>query len=107
MYSPAAELTALGRHKENMRAKPYQIIAWSQLAGGAAGIAVLLPLAAFQNVAPLGAGYYVQAAAGFLFAAWAGWKLLRRKPLGRELSLVVQLLQIAQVTAAGWMLQYA
>jgi hypothetical protein len=90
-----------------MRAKPYQIIAWSELAGGTAGVAVLLPIAAFQNVARLGAGYYVQAATGFLFAAWAGWRLLQRKPLGRELSLAVQLLQIVQITAAGWMVQYA
>src|SRR6476619_51501 len=90
-----------------MRLKPNQIIAWSELGGGIAGIAVLLPIAAFQNVARLGVGYYVQATAGFLLAAWAGWRLLRNEALGRELSLTVQLLQVVQLTAAGWMLQYA
>jgi hypothetical protein len=90
-----------------MKAKPYQIIAWSQLGGGIAGVVVLLPTIAFQNVARLGAAYYVLATTGFLFAAWAGWLLLRKKALGRELSLAVQVLQIVQITAAGWMVQYA
>ncbi|HEY5021720.1 MAG TPA: hypothetical protein VII30_04445, partial [Gemmatimonadaceae bacterium] len=75
--------------------------------GGLVGLVVLLPLAAIQRVALLGPMYYLGAGLGFLGALVAGVLLLRRKQLGRELSLVVQLLQVVQLTALGWMIHYA
>lgn len=89
-----------------MSAKPYQVIAWSQMCGGIIGAAILLPIAALQRVAPVGVAYYLPAAGAFLVAAWAGWRLLYKQAFGRELSLAVQLLQVVQLTAAGWMFQY-
>lgn len=90
-----------------MMRKSLQIVAWSELLGGAAGLFVLLPIAALQHVASLGPGYYVIAVAGFSVAIAAGWGLLRHRPLGRPLSLVVQSLQVVQCIAGSWMIQYA
>ena len=84
-----------------------RLIAWSELLGGLAGLVVLLPVAAIQRVASLGPIYYLGAGLGFLVASVAGVLLLRRKPFGRELSLVVQLLQVVQLTGFGWMIHYA
>jgi predicted membrane protein len=83
------------------------LIAWSEFLGGVVGLLVLLPIAAIQRVAPLGPAYYLGAGLGFIFAIIAGWRLLRRQSLGRELSLIVQLLQVVQITALGWIVQYA
>ena len=90
-----------------MNRKWDRLIAWSELLGGLAGLVVLLPVAAIQRVASLGPMYYLGAGLGFLAASVAGVLLLRRKQFGRELSLVVQLLQVVQLTALGWMIHYA
>jgi glucose dehydrogenase len=90
-----------------MNRKWDQLIAWSELLGGLAGLVVLLPVTAIQRVALLGPMYYLGAGLGFLAALVAGVLLLRRKQFGRELSLVVQLLQVVQLTALGWKIQYA
>ena len=87
--------------------KGNQIIGWSELLGGAAGLLVLLPIAAIQRRVPLGVMYYVGSGVGFVFASLAGWRLLTGRPGGHELSLIVQLLQIVQLTAFGWAFQYA
>jgi hypothetical protein len=90
-----------------MNRKWDQLIAWSELLGGLTGLVVLLPVAAIQRVASLGPMYYLGAGLGFLAAMVAGVLLLKRKQFGREFSLVVQLLQVVQLTALGWMVQYA
>jgi hypothetical protein len=83
-----------------------KLVAWSELLGGTAGLLILLPVAAIQRVAALTPIYFLGAGFGFLFAMIAGWRLLRDKQFGRELSLVVQLLQVVQIVANGWMFKY-
>ena len=90
-----------------MTIKGEQLIAWSEMLGGAIGLVVLLPIAAYEHVVPLSAIYYVSSALGFVLSIVAGWRLFRRQVGGRELSLVVQVLQVLQVTALGWSIQYA
>jgi hypothetical protein len=83
-----------------------RVVAWPELLGGTVGLVVLLPLATIQMRGVLTPTYYVGAGLGFLLAAIAGWRLLRGKQFGRELSLAVQILQVVQVTATGWMFKY-
>src|SRR4051794_36134418 len=83
-----------------------KLVAWPELLGGIVGLLILLPIAAIQMRGVLTPRYYVGAGLGFLLAAIAGWRLLRDKQFGRELSLVVQILQVVQVTATGWMFKY-
>src|SRR5258708_42503 len=83
-----------------------KLVAWSELLGGIFGLLILLPVAAIQRGNVLTPIYYIGAGFGFLLAMIAGWRLLRGKPFGRELSVVVQILQVVQIIANGWMFKY-
>jgi len=89
-----------------MNRKWEKLVAWSELLGGIAGLLVLLPLAAIQRPAALTPIYYIGAGFGFLLAIVAGWRLLRGKKFSRELSFLVQLLQVVEIIAKGWMFHY-
>jgi hypothetical protein len=83
-----------------------KLVAWSELLGGIAGLLILLPIAAIQRGGALTPIYYIGAGFGFLLAMIAGWRLLRGKQFGRELSVVLQILQVVQIIANGWMFKY-
>ena len=89
-----------------MNRKWEKLVAWSELLGGVAGILVLLPITAIQRPAALAPIYYVGAGFGFSLAIVAGWRLLKGKTHGRALSVFVQVLQVVQVIANGWMFKY-